>query len=271
MIRISARLRTVLPGLLLGFALAAGAQQTTSTSTGAFEILAVQGNTLVVRNASGTHEYTVPSDFPFVVDGRTLTVSDLRAGMKGTATVTTQVTVIPVYVTEIRNGEVLSRIARTLVVKADDGRTLRFTQTELDERGVQIYRDGKELKVINLNAGDQLSARVVTRGTPEVLTEQQVAATLANSPEVAAAAATAAPEAAAAVTAGTTDTAEAPAPDAALVTPAAPAATGAVVAATETPAPAAKSSWPIWLLAALALALVIYLATRKPDKAEAGK
>lgn len=235
MTSITGRIRIVLAALLFGFAVCAAAQQATVTTTGEFEILQVQGNTLVVRNADGTHEYTVPSDFPFVVDGSTLTVKDLRAGMRGTATVTTQVTVVPVYVTQVRNGEVLSRIARTIVVKAEDGTTHRFTQTELDERGVQIFHDDKEIRVADLNAGDQISATIVTRGPPEILTEQQVAATLAN------------PEAAAAQAVGTV----------------AAAAAVEAVPAPSAPEEAPRSNWLVWLIAALVLALVVYLVTRR--------
>ena len=37
----------------------------------------------------GDYQYTVPDDFRFTIDGKKLSVSELKAGMKGTATVTT--------------------------------------------------------------------------------------------------------------------------------------------------------------------------------------
>lgn len=57
-------------------------------------------NTLVIRDERGTNELTVPADFRFTVDGKKMSVPELKAGMKGTATVTT--TVKPVFVIEIK-------------------------------------------------------------------------------------------------------------------------------------------------------------------------
>ena len=75
--------------LLLAIALlspiATYAQTTMTTRESNFEIIAVDGNNLVVRDQNGTRELTVPPDFRFTVDGKSLAVSDLHAGMKGTA------------------------------------------------------------------------------------------------------------------------------------------------------------------------------------------
>ena len=78
------------------------AQTTTTSRESNFEIIAVDGNYLVVRDQNGTRELTVPPDFRFTVDGKSLAVSDLHAGMKGTAVVTTTTTQRPVYVTTIK-------------------------------------------------------------------------------------------------------------------------------------------------------------------------
>jgi hypothetical protein len=52
-------------------AVASPAQQTTSSSaTKTFEVLAVDGNQLVVRLPEGTRELTVPDDFRFIIEGR---------------------------------------------------------------------------------------------------------------------------------------------------------------------------------------------------------
>ena len=58
----------------LEFALAgnASAQMTTTADVRNFEVISVDGNKLVVRNEKGTHEYTVPNDFRFTVDGKQL-------------------------------------------------------------------------------------------------------------------------------------------------------------------------------------------------------
>jgi hypothetical protein len=251
---------TLMLGLMAGISGAVLAQQSTtmSSTTSNFEILSVDGNHLVVRGASGTNEYTVPADFRFMVNGKSVPVGELKAGMKGTATVTTTTTVKPVYVTEIKKGKVLSRVARTVVVEGEDGKARSFTQTEIDERGVQIFRDGKPLKIMNMNPGDELTATIVTTAPPLVLTQKQVEATLAAAaaappPAARVAAAPAPAEAPAAAPAAepVAEPAAAPAPE--------PVATPAVV--TEEPKSGDKRFW-LWILVLAAVALVLFLVFR---------
>ena len=99
----------------------AAAQQTTTRETVVFEIISVEGNTLVVRGAQGTREHIVPDDFRFIVDGKPLSVHDLKPGMKGAATITTTTTTRPVYVTEVRSGEVVDASGATVIVRGEKG------------------------------------------------------------------------------------------------------------------------------------------------------
>jgi hypothetical protein len=57
---------------------------------------------IYVRDQKGTNEYTVPDDFRFTINGKKMAVSELKPGMKGTATVTTTTTIKPVAVTGLR-------------------------------------------------------------------------------------------------------------------------------------------------------------------------
>ena len=161
---------------------AAGAlaqQQTTSSETKTFEVLALNGNNLVVRLPEGTRELTVPEDFRFMVDGQSLSVRQLQVGMRGTATITTRTTVTPVTVTEVKNGTVLQAAAGTIVVKTGD-EIRRFTQGDVDKRGVQIMREGKPAQVSDFREGDRLSATIITSKPPQITTEREVQATLAR-------------------------------------------------------------------------------------------
>jgi len=155
-------------------------QQSTSSETKAFEVLAVNGNNLVVRLPEGTKELTVPDDFRFVVDGQSLSVRQLQVGMKGTATITTRTTVTPVTVTEVRNGTVLQAAAGTIAVKTGDNEVKRFSQSDVDKRGVQIMRDGKPAEISDFRVGDRLSATIITSRPPQITTEREVQATLAR-------------------------------------------------------------------------------------------
>ncbi len=268
MIRLSRVLRGcvwLVLGASLGMSGLGHAQQSTTSSstTGSFEIISVEGNQLVVRGAAGTNEYTVPADFRFMVDGKALSVAQLHAGMKGTATVTTTTTVKPVYVTQIKHGKVLSRVARTVVVEGDDGKSRSFTQTQIDDRGVRIFRDGKPLKIMNLNAGDELTATIVTTAPPLVLTKKQVEATLAAEPPAPAVAPE--PQAAAPAPAAAAQSAAAPAAQ-----PAEPAAASApqpaapAVASSETP-PESRSHLWMWMLGLVAVIVALFLIGRNRD------
>ena len=217
------------------------AQQTTAASeTKSFEVLAVDGNRLVVSLPEGTRELTVPNDFRFTVNGQQLAVSDLKVGMKGTATITTRTTVTPVTVTEVKSGTVAQRSAAGIIVRTPEG-VKSFTQSDVDKRGVRIVRDGKVAQLSDFREGDRISATIITTLPPKVMTEQEVNATLATTP--AAARAT---------------------PPAARTTP--PANTGASAASASTAAapttlPKTASSWPLVGLTSIVLLTIGFALT----------
>jgi hypothetical protein len=152
---------------------------TTSTQTKSFQVIAVDGNDLVVKLPEGTRELMVPDDFRFTVDGQQLSVKDLKPGMKGTATITTKTTVTPVTVTEVKNGTVMQASGPSIIVRTDQGIKM-FSQGEIDKRGVKIMRNGQPAVINDFHQGDKLSATIITEHPPHVMTEKQVNATLAK-------------------------------------------------------------------------------------------
>ena len=178
----SAMSRVVLAAVLVGVTgVPSFAQQTTTaTETKTFEVLAVDGNQLVVRLPEGTRELTVADDFRFTVNGQALSVSELKPGMKGTATITTRTTVTPVTVTEVKNGTVVQRSGSTIIVRTGN-EVKKFSQGDLDKRNLTIVRDGKPAQVSDFREGDQLTATIITTKPPQVLTQKEVQATLAAS------------------------------------------------------------------------------------------
>ena len=235
--------------LALPFAGAAQAQTTTTTEVNKFEILAVDGNNLVVRNEKGTHDYVVPDDFRFTVDGKKLSVKELKPGMKGTATVTTTTTITPVTVTEVKEGTVVSATEYAVTVRSSEG-VRRFTQSQLDDRGVQILKEGRLIRIRDLRQGDQITATIFSKVPPVVLTETEVQATLAQ----AAPAPTPAPAAA---------TTPAPAAPSAASAPASP---EPVKASPPPPQAAGGTPWVWYILIAIALALLWFFFARKKGK-----
>lgn len=171
------------------FSVSASAQQSTATTTQAknFEIISVAGNKVVVKGDAGHQELTVPPDFQLTVDGRPVTVADLKPGMKGTATITTTTTTTPVTVTEVRNGEVFRVTGNSIIVRSENGLRM-FSEGDAARRNATILRDGRPVRFTDLRQGDRLTATIVTTKPPEVVTERQVAAAMASAPEAAGAA-----------------------------------------------------------------------------------
>ena len=161
----------------LAFAGAAMAQTTTNVDVRHFEVISVDGNTIVVRDERGTNEYTVPADFRFTVDGKKMSASELQPGMKGTATVTTKTTITPVFVTEVKNGVVLKAGPSIVDIRDDRGSRKRFTQDQLDKRGIEIIKDGKVIRIAQLREGDEITATIISKAEPTVVTEKDVQAT----------------------------------------------------------------------------------------------
>ncbi len=174
--------RTILAVALLACVTAAVASAqapTTTTETKKFEVIAVDGNQLVVKLPEGTKELTVPEDFRFDINGQQMSVHELKPGMSGTATITTKTTMKPVTVTEVKNGEVMQASGSMIMVKTDEG-FKNFTEGELEKRGVRIMKDGQPVAITDLHKGDMLTAVIITSKPPQKLTEKQVQATLAH-------------------------------------------------------------------------------------------
>jgi hypothetical protein len=245
------------------------AQTSTTREVRSFEVISVEGNTLVVRGADGTREHTVPNDFRFPVDGKSVPLSALKPGMKGTAVITTTTTSRPVHVTEVKSGEVMRTLgAGTIIVKGAEGIKM-FSQGEADERGMRIFRDGRRIQVADLHEGDRISAVIITERPPQVMTEQQVQATLSSAATAvagaaqsgAAAASDAASKAASAVTDASKDAAKAVAGAASSTADAATtAAQSATQSATDATAEAEGTSWFLWLIvAAIVIGIAVFV------------
>ena len=146
-----------------------------------FEVISVDGNQLVLRGTDGkSKQFTVPADFKFNVDGQMVSVSELKPGMKGMATITTTTTVTPVTVTEVKNGTVTQVVGNTIIVRLPDGTMKMFSQGDVDKRQARIMKDGQPVMLSQLHANDTLTATIVTEHPPKVVTQRQVDASLAS-------------------------------------------------------------------------------------------
>ena len=230
-----------------------------------FEVISVDGNTLVVRDQSGAREVTVPDDFRFTVDGKPMSVHELTPGMKGTAQITTTTVVRPVTITTVKKGTVVKRVRDAVYVKTEDGSTRKFTKSELQQRGIQVIMDGKPVRLADLKGGDKLTATIVTSAPPEVLTAKDVQAVLdIPEPTVAEVAA----EEAAAPAAAPAEAPAAAAAEPAAAEPAPAATDSPVVTATEEVKTEEKPDrkW-MWIALAVIVVIVVFLLMRKKKTA----
>ena len=150
---------------LLAVAAVGTAQTTTTIEIRKGTVVAVYGNNLVVKGQDGvTREHDVPAGFTFNIDGKKVPVSELEPGMVLTAAIKTTTTPHVVYTTEIRHGEVLKVVGRTMVVRTE-GQTKTFRDVPSD---FVFTVDGQEKSVYDLREGMLLTATIVHESMVEI-------------------------------------------------------------------------------------------------------
>lgn len=262
---------------LILFCASAGAQETKKeVETRNFEIISVDGNKVVYRSSAGVKEITLADDFKLDMDGKKIGVHDLKPGMKGTAYLTRTTTTEPVVVTEVRSAEVLAVSGNTIIVRGQNG-VRKFTIDDVRDKNITIMKEGQRVELQGLRVGDRLTATIITRGAPKVMTEAELRASVAALPPTAVPAApTAAPAAAAPAAEAPATAAPAAAqapPPAETMAPAATATEAPAMAAAPTAVPAAeeapKTGFPVWgwivLLVLVILILVFWSRSRKRE------
>jgi LPXTG-motif cell wall-anchored protein len=173
--------RVVLGTLLVGLVAGVAAAETIEIKNGV--ILGVNGNVLTVRGPEGVKEYTVPEDFRFNMDGRMLSVYDLKPGMPIAAKITTTKTPIEMTTTEIKEAKIIHTIGTAFAIKTKEGETKKFSSKDIEKRQIVIYKDGKQISPYDLKKGDNISATIVTELPPVIITDREVEAFVAMPPQ----------------------------------------------------------------------------------------
>jgi hypothetical protein len=170
---------------------AVSAQTTMEVKNGT--IVAVGENSLVIRDAQGTHRYVeVPAGFTVTVDGKETPISALKPGMTITASIKTVTTPVVVQKAELKNAKVIKNEGGLLYVRESDG-----IHTYNVPAGFRFDIGGAKLRTMDLQQGQVLNATIVhtAKGTK---TEQEIAGVSATDEAAKAAAAKAAADKAAA-------------------------------------------------------------------------
>jgi hypothetical protein len=175
MTKSSKRVLSVL-GLIAALAAAGSAPaQTTTYDLRDGEVISVTGNQLIVKGPEGVKEFIVSDDFRFDLNGQPVSVHELKPGMKLTALITTTTTPVDLQATELRDAEVIFTNGASIVVKnSADGKYRRFTNAQMQEMDLVVYKDGRVVSPSSLRKGDRISAVVVTKLPPAELTEREV-------------------------------------------------------------------------------------------------
>ena len=218
--------------LVLLTATAVMAQTKTLTLTGT--VVQVEGNTLAVKMAAGdVRVFTPPADRRFIIDGQSLTLSQLRPGMTLSATVTETASTVMDRTVETLSGKVWFTAAPTVILTLASGENRMYTVKSDDP--VKFYdAEGKEMTVFDLRKGMNIKATKITEAPR---TEFARTAVVTGS-------------AAAAGSAGAATGAAAPA-KAAPAAPAAPAGQTAPAAASAAPRTLPKTASPMPLVGLL--------------------
>ncbi len=147
------------------------------------EVVYVSGNDVIFRLESGEIRHvTVPDGATAVVDGKTITVADLKPGMKLQKTITTTTT--PKTIKTVRTGT-----ATVLNVIPPNSVTVRFDDNTVAQykipKGTTFTIDGQKKTAFDLRKGMKITAtRIVEAPVVEVTTASKVTGSAPPPPNV---------------------------------------------------------------------------------------
>ena len=208
------------------------------------EVAYVEGNSLVVKMSSGdVRTFNVPESRRFIVDGKELTVHELKPGTQLTATVTTTTTPVTVRTKTIGSGTVWFVMGQNVILTLPNGENKQYIVKD----DTRFTVDGRPATVHDLRKGMVVAAeKVVEEPAIELATDTRV---VGQAPPQAVPAAEPVP----AVAQGE---AQAPPPAAAETAPPSAEPTERVSAAAETAPPPAEPARRFPLVVVLGLLLV---------------
>ncbi len=165
----------------VAFAQAAGAA-TSAESTSVKQTVkqgtveSVAGNKVVLKEADGEHEYTLPDGFTFQVDGKSVGVDQIKPGMQVGAVITDKVTTRNVTVTRVAKGTVMQVAPGGIVLKDEKGELKSYNFKDPDGNDVYFAKDGKQVPLRTVKKGERLSGTFVTTLPPTTTSQRSVVA-----------------------------------------------------------------------------------------------
>jgi hypothetical protein len=128
------------------------------------EVVYVEGNDVVMKLTNGElKQFEIADNYKFTIDGKDVTVHELKPGMKLTAMITTAIAprwVDTVQVIEV--GTVWNTLGNSLIIKTSEGENKMYRVPS----GSKITLDGKAKTLDQLREGDKITATVVRTRAP---------------------------------------------------------------------------------------------------------
>jgi hypothetical protein len=145
---------------------------TVTTSELKGEVEYVEGNSLVVTMSSGeVRTFHIPESRRFLIDGKELSVHELKPGTMLTASVTTTATPVITRTTTVGSGTVWHVLRNNVIVTLPNGENKQF----IVEADTRITVNGRPTTVADLRKGMVVHAeRVVEQPMTEITTDTRV-------------------------------------------------------------------------------------------------
>lgn len=128
------------------------------------EVVYVEGNDVVLKATDGeVRQFEIPDTCKFSIDGKDVTVHEMKPGMKLTATIFTAAPprwVESVEVIEV--GKVWKNVGSTLIITTPGGENKMFRVPS----GGKVTIDGNEKTLDQLREGDRITATIVKTTIP---------------------------------------------------------------------------------------------------------
>jgi hypothetical protein len=142
-------------------------------------VQAVAGNKVVLREADGLHEYTLPDGFKFDVNGQPVGVDQVQPGMTVGAMITDRVTTRQVRETRVASATVMQVAPGGIVVKTADGNLKSYDFKDAAGNDIYFVRDGKQVSLRDVKKGERLSGTFITTLPPQEITQRSAVASAA--------------------------------------------------------------------------------------------
>ena len=144
---------------------------TVTTEKASGIVLKAEGNTLVVRMSTGdVKEFVVPSDRKFLIDGKELSVTELKPGTMLQATIKTTMTPVTERTTTIGTGTVWFVTGNNVIVTLPNGENRQFT---VDSNFHFLIGD-EQVSVHDLRKGMKISAEKIVEAPAAELSRDTV-------------------------------------------------------------------------------------------------